>query len=52
MFFYKIWRKYYPDTKEGLKFFIEKRKNVFKIKILPSIRRGAFDLEMVRRNYG
>jgi hypothetical protein len=29
MFFYKIWRKYYPDTKEGLKFFIERRKNVF-----------------------
>ena len=52
MFFYKIWRKYYPDAKEGLKYFDEKRKNGFKIKILPGIRRGAFDLEMVRRNYG
>ena len=52
MFFYKIWRKYYHDAKEGLKFFIEKSKNGFKTKILPGIRRGAFDLEMVRRNYG
>jgi hypothetical protein len=26
MFFYKIWRKYYPAAKEGLKFFVEKRK--------------------------
>jgi hypothetical protein len=47
MFFYKIWRKYYPDAKEGLKYFDEKRKNGFKIKILPGIRRGAFDLELV-----
>ena len=47
MFFYKIWRKYYPDAKEGLKYFDEKRKNGFKIKILSGIRRGAFDLELV-----